>query len=78
MEFGYKADNDKFVLDADTGVRFADVNGDGLADIIKTDAEPVQSPYAQYEHQPLPPALLQKGIWLNTGDGWCEPTDPSL
>jgi len=76
VEFGYKADNDKFVQDADTGVRFADVNGDGLADIIKTDAEPVQSPYAQYEHQPLPPALLQKGVWLNTGDGWCEPTDP--
>jgi RHS repeat-associated protein len=76
VEFGYRADNPKFVLDADTGVRFADLNGDGLADIIKTDAEPVQSPYAQYDHQPLPPALLQKGIWLNTGNGWCGPGDP--
>jgi len=76
VEFGYKADNAKFVLDADTGVRFADLNGDGLADIIKTDAEPVQSPYAQFEHQPLPPSLLQKGVWLNTGDGWCGPGDP--
>ncbi len=76
VEFGYRADNDKFVLDADTGVRFADVNGDGLADIVKTDAEPVQSSHAQYEHQPLPAALLKQGVWLNTGSGWCGPGDP--
>jgi len=76
VEFGYRIENPKFVLDADTGVRFADVNGDGLADLIKTHAAAVQSPYAQFQHQPLPAAFFQEGVWLNTGDGWCGPGDP--
>ncbi len=76
VEFGYRSDNPKFVVDADTGVRFADVNGDGLADIVKTGAQ-VASPdwHSNFQHQPLPPAMQSEGVWLNTGDGWCDPSN---
>lgn len=40
---------------SDTGVRFADVNGDGLVDILEN-----------YENG----STTAKEVWLNTGNGW--------
>jgi len=43
----------------DTGVRFIDLNGDGLVDMVQ---------YVQYGASTA--GNIQKGAWLNTGNGW--------
>ena len=59
----------KYVADADAGVRFADLNGDGLADLIKTTVLALGG--AGVHHGRLNDTLVQEGVWLNTGAGWC-------
>ncbi|MBW2543420.1 MAG: hypothetical protein JRF15_15145 [Deltaproteobacteria bacterium] len=64
-EFNFLSGYPKYVHDADAGVRFADVNGDGLADLVKTAVNPGSG------HGRLSATLRTEGVWLNTGSGWC-------
>ena len=52
---------------ADTGVRFVDLNGDGLTDIIKSAVDRT----GITDTWPHPGAFEDSGVWLNTGQGWC-------
>lgn len=68
----------------DVGVRIADVNGDGLTDIIWKDPFLAPSPYASYGPFDMAEMLSRRPFWahyggptvadgvlLNTGAGWC-------
>ena len=46
----------------DTGVRYVDLNGDGLSDLVKTPT--VNSIVHQSDFN-------AGGVWLSTGEGWC-------
>jgi hypothetical protein len=54
----------------DTGMRVADVNGDGLADLVKTAYEPDPD-----DLRIRASALLVESVWLNTGSAWCGPVE---
>ncbi len=73
-EFNYYRDlyelRPKFVNDADAGVRFADVNGDGLADLVKTAPGPPEDA-GVFDYVLAGSSLIYGGVWLNTGSGWC-------
>jgi RHS repeat-associated protein len=63
----------RWVVDADAGVRFVDLNGDGLDDLIKTAYVPPE----YYEIEDYTNATMDaEGVWLNTGSGWCGPGQP--
>jgi RHS repeat-associated protein len=54
-------------IQASTGLEFADLNGDGLTDAIKTS---VPTPNI---NNPSTDAIFDAGgVWLNRGDGWCD------
>ena len=55
------SDNEKYP--EDTGIRFVDLNGDGLTDAIKT---------AGPEGTDSPTTFGASGVWLNDGSGWCD------
>jgi len=52
----------KVPVEMSQGVVFAELNGDGLPDIL-------QSYYVRFSEQPL-----VRGAWINTGSGWKEDT----
>jgi RHS repeat-associated protein len=52
---------------ADTGLRLADLNGDGLTDAIKSTVETGSIT------DDLPGDFADAGVWLNDGAGWCDP-----
>lgn len=61
----------------DRGIRFQDINGDGLADFIHAYAlsytwDPL------YTNAPLPETQNYSTVWLNTGSGWATSTAYSV
>jgi RHS repeat-associated protein len=54
----------------DTAVRLADVNGDGLDDMIKS-AIVIPANDATHFPEETDPIEQMAQVWLNTGSGWC-------
>jgi RHS repeat-associated protein len=48
----------------DTGVRYVDLNGDGLADVVKTRTDGALRHQAEFE---------EEKVYLSTGSSWCGP-----
>jgi RHS repeat-associated protein len=68
-EYRISPDHPDHVSSEDTGLRVVDLNGDGLADLVKTSLGPSQ-------HPPQEPIFASTaGVWLNTGRGWCNTSE---
>ena len=58
-------------LSSDVGARFVDLNGDGLTDLVKGRV-PIHPDLASSDGNLNVSAMESEGIWLNTGEGWCD------
>ena len=60
-------------IPGDTGVRFVDVNRDGLDDIVKAHVDATDILDVLCGWVPITP-FEGSAVYLNTGDGWCDET----
>ena len=63
----------------DGGVRFADLNRDGLTDVLWTDPFLARDPVVEHAFSPRNSSgvPIARGVLLNTGAGWCASYDSS-